>query len=109
MIPHQERNQDMNQPSMIQQLRQAEVQGDWHKVKLCLLRLDLVKRGYDKPCPHCGVILTGVGAWPDTLSTPAWVALVAVYVKGYIYRCNYIPLNGSKDGCGGLFLSIFRR
>jgi hypothetical protein len=68
----------------MQDLRQAETRGDWQRVKLCLLRLNLVKRGYDKPCPHCGVILTGVGAWPDTLSTSAWAALVAVYVKGYI-------------------------
>ncbi len=72
----------------LQQLRIAERDNDWVKVKLCLLRLGLTKSFGDPRCPHCAGVHVGRGAWPYGMSNKDWAQLVNVYEKGYIYRCS---------------------
>lgn len=90
----------------LQQLRMAERDNNWLKVKLYLIRLGLVKPwGSSTPCPHCGLLDSGVSAWPEDISNVEWNELVSIYIKAYIYRCtNHYTDNGIKEGCGELYL-----
>ena len=87
--------------AIVAELNRAERRDDWLKVKLCLLRLHMVKP-IGGNCPHCGALASGLGAWPETLSREQWVALVSTYISGLIYRC-------SVTNCGKMFVALTSR
>lgn len=98
----------------IQQLRHAERDGDWLRVKVLCIRLH-----YTKPsgimmlaagCPHCDMKGTGIASWDDKLTRDEWEKFVAEPIPGYLYRCGSDILNEDgtlmQEGCGGLFVQL---